>query len=316
MFPVFADPKTDVVFKRIFGAEARKPLLVALLNDLLELKGTSRIRNVQHLTLEQHVSVPKSKLSLVDVKCTTAAGKRFVVEMQVLPVEGFEKRIVYNASKAYVLQLRDGEDYPRLCDVVAVTICDFKLWGKKDSNGSYKVPMMSRWRMQEQRSGQKGLRQLQFAFLELPKYKRGKSPETLVEKWAYFFREAENLEVIPAVLSEGAFREALEVARKSTFTNAECEEYDRAKMAEQDARGALTLAHEKGHKEGHEQGHKEGEIKSAVQGVLAVLRARKIEVPATAQERIAAEKDLATLGRWLENAATAKVISDVIGVGR
>ena len=74
MLPVFADPKTDVVFKRIFGAEARKPLLIALLNDLLELKGTRRIRSVQHFSLEQRVTAPKSKLSIVDVKCTTSLG--------------------------------------------------------------------------------------------------------------------------------------------------------------------------------------------------------------------------------------------------
>ncbi len=156
MLPVFADPKTDVVFKRIFGAEAHKGLLVALLNDLLELSGTRRIRSVQHLSLEQHVSVPKSKLSLVDVKCTTASGRRFVVEMspvgdyeahQVLPVEGFEKRVVYNASKAYVIQAGEGDQYHKLCDVVGVTICNFKLWPKKLVDGGYKVPMLSRWRM-------------------------------------------------------------------------------------------------------------------------------------------------------------------------
>src|SRR4051812_36421873 len=160
MLPVFADPKTDVVFKRIFGAEARKPLLIALLNDLLELTGSRRIRDVQHLSLEQHISVPKSKLSLVDVKCTTASGRRFVVEMQVLPVEGFEKRVVYNASKAYVIQLRDTDDYPKLCNVVGVTICNFKLWSKKLKDRGYKVPMLSRWQMQEQQSGHKGLRQV------------------------------------------------------------------------------------------------------------------------------------------------------------
>src|SRR3954447_3542283 len=131
MIPVFADPKTDVVFKRIFGDEARKPLLIALLNDLLELEGTQRTESVRHFSPEQRVTAPRSKLSIVDVKCTTASGRRFVVEMQVLPVEGFEKRVVYNASKAYVMQLRDADDYPKLCDVVGVTICNFKLWPAK-----------------------------------------------------------------------------------------------------------------------------------------------------------------------------------------
>src|SRR5262245_34926520 len=210
MLPVFADPKTAIVFKRIFGAEARKPLLIALLNDLLELKGARRIRSVQHFSLEQRVTAPRSKLSIVDVKCTTKSGRRFVVEMQVLPVEGFEKRVVYNASKAYVMQAGEGDQYHELCDVVGVTICNFKLWTTKIKGRGYKVPMLSRWRMQEQKSKHRGLRQIQYAFLELPKYGAGKSPETVVDKWAYFFREAKNLEVVPPALAEGPFLEAFE----------------------------------------------------------------------------------------------------------
>ncbi len=304
MLPVFADPKTDVVFKRIFGAEARKPLLIALLNDLLELKGPRRIRDVQHLSLEQHVTAPKSKLSIVDVKCTTASGRRFVVEMQVLPVEGFEKRVVYNASKAYVLQLRNAEEYPNLCDVVGLTICNFELWPKRLKAGGYKVPMLSRWRMQEQHSGHKGLRQVQYSFLELPKYAAGNDPETLVDKWAYFFREAKNLEVVPPALSEGPVREALEIARRATFTNDEWEAYERSKMAEQDERGALSLA--------HREGKDEGRAEAAARNLLTVLRVRSIAVPDAARERILAQKDAALLERWLEKAAVAASIHEVI----
>jgi predicted transposase/invertase (TIGR01784 family) len=304
VFPVFADPKTDVVFKRIFGADARKPLLIALLNDLLDLKGSRRIKSVRHFSLEQRVTAPKSKLSIVDVKCTTAGGRRFVVEMQVLPVEGFEKRVVYNASKAYVLQLRDAEEYPKLCDVVGVTICNFKLWPKKLKGTGYKVPMRSRWRMQEQESGQKGLRQIQYVFLELPKYSAGKEPETLIDKWAYFFRAAKNLTVVPPALSEGPFREALEVARRANFTAAEWEEYERAKMAEQDERGAISFA--------RQEAHKEGVVNTRASDVLTVLKVRSITVSEAQRKRILAEKDPGRLERWLEKAATATLIADVL----
>jgi predicted transposase/invertase (TIGR01784 family) len=244
--PVFADPKTDFVFKRIFGAEARKPLLVALLNHLLELEGERRILEVQHLSGDQHVDVAELKLSIVDVKCTDATGRRFVVEMQVLKVEGFEKRVVYNASKAYVMQLHNADEYPVLCDVVGVTICNFNLWQDQDERGRFKVPMLSRWRMQEQHSGERGLPQVQYAFLELPKYVAGDAPKTLVDRWAYFFREAMNLSAVPLALAEEPFRAALEVARTASFSSAEWEAYERAKMAEQDARGALTVAHQEG----------------------------------------------------------------------
>ena len=316
MFPVFADPKTDFVFKRIFGTVERKPLLIALLNDLLELEGPQRIRDVQHLSLEQHVPVPDLRLSIVDVKCTTASGRRFVVEMQVLPVEGFEKRDVYNASKAYVMQLRNADEYPTLCDVVGVTICNFNLWPKRLKDNGFKVPMLSRWRMQEQHSGHKGLRQVQYAFLELPKYAAGTAPEAVVDRWAYFFREAKNLTVVPPALSESPFREALEIARTATFSPEEWDAYERAKMAEQDARGAISVAHqegkEEGHREGKEEGHRSGLVDGKRDTLLRLLERAGIELTESDRARIQGCTDPAILDQWVENVLGAKNITDVL----
>ena len=299
MHPVFADPKTDFVFKRIFGSEARKPLLIALLNHLLELEGERRILDVQHLRGDQHIDVAELKLSIVDVKCTDATGRRFVVEMQVLKVEGFEKRVVYNASKAYVMQLRNAEEYPALCDVVGVTICNFNLWPEKDERGLFKVPMLSRWRMQEQHSRERGLPQVQYVFLELPKYASGDAPETLIEKWAYFFREAKNLEVIPPALSEGPFRDALEVARTATFSSEEWEAYERAKMAEQDARGALSLA------------RKEGKVEAKRETLLRLLARAGIALTDDDRAHIDGCSNTATLDLWIDNVFGARSAADV-----
>src|SRR5436853_610879 len=104
MRPVFADPKTDFVFKKLFGTEANKPLLISLLNSLLNLKGEHAILDVTYLREEERPAVPELKSSIVDVKCRDGRGTHFIVEMQVLRVEGFEKRVVYGASKAYVNQ--------------------------------------------------------------------------------------------------------------------------------------------------------------------------------------------------------------------
>src|SRR4051812_24407979 len=75
--PVFADPKTDLVFKRIFGTEAHKNLLIALLNDLLGLDAPHRIVDLEYLTPEQVPHLDGHKLSIVDVKCLDAAGTRY-----------------------------------------------------------------------------------------------------------------------------------------------------------------------------------------------------------------------------------------------
>jgi predicted transposase/invertase (TIGR01784 family) len=327
MQPVFADPKTDFVFKRIFGTEGHKTLLIALLNHMLELEGERRILEVQHLSGEQHVGIPELKLSIVDVKCTDASGRRFVVEMQVLKVEGFEKRVVYNASKAYVMQLRNADEYPALCDVVGVTICNFNLWPERDHGGGYKVPMLSRWRMQEQHSGERGLPQVQYVFMELPKYASGDAPTTLIERWAYFFREAKNLSVVPLALSEEPFRGALEVARTATFSSAEWEAYERAKMAEQDARGALAVARQEGaeeglqsglarglaegHKSGLVEGHKSGLAEGKREALIRLLARAGLVLTQEERGRIATCTDIATLDRWFDNALAAKTVADV-----
>ncbi|HSN88794.1 MAG TPA: Rpn family recombination-promoting nuclease/putative transposase, partial [Thermoanaerobaculia bacterium] len=259
MRPLFADPKTDFVFKKIFGTEEHKSVLIAFLNHLLELGEEHRIVEVHLLPPEQRPKVQELKYSIVDVKCVDARGTIYVVEMQVLNVEGFEKRVVYNVAKAYTSQLDVGQTYPDLNDVIGVTICDFDLW--PEGEGPQKepaVPMLSRWRMQEQHGGARGLGQLQLVFLELRKYDASRPPQTMVEKWAYFFREAPSLKVVPEVLAERPFKEALEAARVALFTDEEWDAYIRAGMAIQDERGALSLARKEALREGRKEGRKEG----------------------------------------------------------
>jgi len=261
--PIFADPKTDFAFKRIFGSEEHKDVLVAFLNNMLDLDEPHRIVGVQLLPPEQRPPVAELKLSIVDVKCTDAHGVTYVVEMQVLQVEGFEKRVVYNVAKAYVNQIARGDGYPHLNDVVGITICDFVIW--PDTEGP-KLPMLSRWRMTEQQTGAKGPGQIQLVFLELPKYDTSRQPQTMVEKWAYFFREADNLTVVPEVLAEHPFVDALDAARTAAFTVSEWEAYILAGIAIQNERGALSVAEKRGEKRGREEG-----LRQAVKVLCRVL---------------------------------------------
>ncbi len=78
-----------------------------------------------------------------------------------------------NVAKAYVGQLGKSRPYPELNDVIGITICDFELWPAREG---FQAPMLSRWRMQEQHGGSQGLSQIQFAFLELPKYDTTRPP--------------------------------------------------------------------------------------------------------------------------------------------
>ncbi len=254
----FADPKTDFIFKRIFGSEPHKHLLIGLLNTLLELEEGHLITEISYLGAEQKIPLEEMKLSIVDVKCVDQNEVKYVVEMQLFNVSGFEERVIYNASKAFTLQLRKGEDYHQLKGVVGVTICDFCLWPGPGEQEGPAVPMLSRWQMQEQHTQIRGLPKVQYVFLELPKYSAGPHPQELVDKWALFFREAEDLEVIPPELDCEPFREAFEIARMAQLTEVELEIYEASQNAEQNARGALEFAREEGRAEGEAKAMRQG----------------------------------------------------------
>ncbi len=308
MRPVFADPKTDFVFYRIFGSDDHKKVLLGFLNDVLELPDDHRIQFVEFLPREQRPKVRELKHSAVDVKCVDVRGTTYVVEMQVLNVEAFGKRVVYNVAKAYTNQLDVGEAYPELNDVIGISVCDFVQWPKKQDSPA--VPMLSRWCTQEQKSGALGLSQLQFVFLELPKYSAGNTPATSAEKWAYFFREAKNLTMIPAMLDVPPLREAFEAARTAHFTKVEWDLYIAAGMAIQNERGVLSAAHREGVHEGMLKGEREGMLKGERKMLLLMLRARFGNLPSEIDARVqAAGSEL--LDQWVTRVLGAKTLEDV-----
>src|SRR5271170_6067180 len=160
----FADLKNDYIFRRIFATHP--DILRRLLNDLLERKDAQTIEQIEYLPGEQLPVVEGAKLSILDVRCKDGAGTTFVVEMQLIHVPGFINRVVYNACKAYVAQLKAGKPYTKLADVVAISICDFELWpdAEQERRNLPLIPMLSRWHMTEQASGNHGLLQVQYAF--------------------------------------------------------------------------------------------------------------------------------------------------------
>ncbi len=308
---LFADPKMDLPFKKLFGTLEHKGLLIELLNALLRLPDERRIVDLEYLSGEQLPAHDGLKLSILDVKCTDATGTRYVVEMQVFPVDGFEKRVVLNACKAYVEQLESGSNYSDLSDVIAVTICNFALWPRE-------VPLLSRWHLREQESGHEGLGQIQYVFLELPKLGR-ELPRTLVEKWAYLFREAERLHEVPEELRDAPFAEALDVLRRNNFDEREWTAYQREKIAEQDFRGGLTHAEKRGEARGEARGEQRGLEAGERLGRVATLRANLLQVLATRglavsdeqRERIGACDDPELLSRWFQQALTAHRVEEL-----
>jgi predicted transposase/invertase (TIGR01784 family) len=303
----FADLKNDFVFRRVFATHP--DILRGLLNDLLERTGNQTIEAVEYLPSEQLPLVIGAKLSILDVRCKDRAGTTFVVEMQLIHVPGFINRVVYNACKAYVSQLKAAEMYSRLTDVVALSICDFELWPDtaQDKQKLPRVPMLSRWNMTEQSSGNQGLLQVQYAFLELPKLPERK-PETGASQWAWLFVHAPELTEMPADLPSGPYRQALELANKATFTQEELDAYQKVMDEIQQVRelAAAKLA------EGEAVGFARGETAGQARTILTILAVRGIAVDGETRARIAACTDAATLDRWAARAVIAISAAEVL----
>ncbi|MDR2087658.1 MAG: Rpn family recombination-promoting nuclease/putative transposase, partial [Dysgonamonadaceae bacterium] len=103
----YLDPKNDLPFKRIFGEHP--DLLMSFLNALMPLEENQQIESLEYLPTEQVPENPLKKNSIVDVRCKDNFGRQFIVEMQMFWNTSFSKRMVFNASKAYVQQLDKAE---------------------------------------------------------------------------------------------------------------------------------------------------------------------------------------------------------------
>jgi len=252
----FIDPRVDFAFKKIFGNENAKDILIDFLNSILGLEGVYRIKEVVILDPYQAPKIKYTKKSYVDVRCTDERNIQYIVEMQVEYVKGMEKRIIYNASKRYSNQIEKGEDYPKLNQVISINILDFDM---------FEFPhYLSIHTTNEIITGNCYLDEIKYYFIELNKFiKKIEELTTNLEKWVYFIKEASNLNTIPKELENNVFKHAFEIARVSNMSKEEWEAYDIESMLIQDERGMIEAALEKGEKLGIEKGEKLGIEKTA-----------------------------------------------------
>ena len=239
----FADVKNDIAFRKIFGNENRKEVLISFLNAVLDFQGDHRITEVTILNPYQLPALRGGKATIIDVKAKDQRGHEYIVEMQVAEVGGFNKRVLYYTSKSYVDQISRGEFYSKLKPAIFIGILEFV----HTENPSY----LSRHRILDIETGEQCIKDVEFNFIELPKFtKTLEEVESLLEKWVFFIKEADNLEVLPPNLEDEGLKSAYEEANIQTWTKAELDSYDYASMREQDERGKLSAAIKRGLMEG------------------------------------------------------------------
>ena len=248
----FLDVRTDYAFKRVFGQETSKPVLISFLNAILDYRDDMAIVDLSIVDPYQIPMLQGMKDTYVDVKAILANGKHIIIEMQVLNVAGFEKRILHNAAKEYATQLLKGEDYNLLNPVIALTFADFELF--EDSEDC-----ISRFRLIERDRFIEYSDDVELIFVELPKFRLElEALKTIQEKWIYFLKNTGSLEYIPDTLgSDPCISQAFSLINEASMSADELEIQFKRRDFIILQRGSLALAESRGVQKGREEGREE-----------------------------------------------------------
>ena len=280
---IFINPKIDFAFKKIFGSEDSKDILISFLNSLIyEAKPV-----IQDLEILNPYVAPKIrglKDTYLDIKAKiidreTNEQRTVIIEMQVLNVEGFEKRILYNAAKSYSIQLTTGQGYNLLNPVIALTITDFVMFADLPT-------VTSRFVLKEKDFLiDYPIYDIELIFVELPKFKKELAAlETIIDKWLFFLNNARKLQDVPSSMDNiPEIKKAFHIANQANLNLDELEEQEKSEIFIQDQRGAITKAAreslEQGRQEGRQEGLEEGlkqKAEEIARKMLGVLDDRSI----------------------------------------
>jgi len=306
----FISPKTDFAFKKIFGSIHSQNILISFLNAIV-YNNQNIIQSLKIINPYNPGSTNTLKETYLDVKAVLDNGSTVIIEMQILNVEDFEKRVIYNLAKAYGNQLDSGQGYMMLQPFIALTITDFVLFENTEK-------IITKFRLKEEAENFNYQDEFTLMFLELPKFTKELSAlETLSDKWTYFISSAPTLEVIPSSLEEvPEIKAALNMANQANLNNEELEELEKQEQLIRDKKGQISLARREGEQSGIEIGREEGIRIGVVKQVLRQIRRQFGEIAPEVQtqiEGLSLEKldilgdeifDLATvvdLENWLAN---------------
>ena len=218
----YLDPKADLTFKKIFGEH--KNLVISLLNALLPLKDDERVESIEYWPAEKIPDRTEAeKYSIVDVCCKDNYKREFIVEMQISWTESFKKRVLLNASKAYVAQTEKGMNYASLQPVYALNFVNAIFLDEVDEYYHY-------YHLVHDKYTDRVIDGLHLVFVELPKFKpQNFSDRKMQVLWLRFLTEIdEKTKEVPTELLENAeVNQALEIVEIAAFSDEEMRTYDK-----------------------------------------------------------------------------------------
>lgn len=227
----YLDPKNDIAFKKIFGTEKNKDILIHFLNDVLGFSEEDTIINIEFCCTFQIPDNKEQKTSIVDILCEDEKGIKYIVEMEVLKHKGFEKRAQYYAAKSYSNQAAVGDKYYNLKTVIFIGIANCVIFPNKTEYKSRHLTL-------DEKTLTNDLEDLKYTFIELPKFHKNKEEIfSLEEKWYYFFKHAHETteqDLLKIIGDDKILGKAYTELNKFHWTNEELLAYEAMKRAEMD----------------------------------------------------------------------------------
>lgn len=275
---IFINPKIDFAFKKIFGSEDSKDILISFLNALI-YEAQPIINDLEILNPYLAPKIRGVKDTYLDIKAkiidsATNEERTVIIEMQVLNVEGFEKRILYNAAKSYSIQLTTGQGYNLLNPVIALTITDFVMFADLPN-------VTSRFVLKEKDFLiDYPIYDIELIFVELPKFKKNLSElETIIDKWLFFLNNARKMQDVPSTMDDiPELKKAFYIANQANLNFDELEEQEKSEIFIQDQRGAITKAARESLEQGRQEGRQEGLAEGRQEGLADGLQQKTYEI--------------------------------------
>ena len=264
----YINPFTDFGFKKLFGTEMNKDLLMDFLNELLH--GEGKITELHYLNAEQLGRSEADRNAVFDIHCKTETGETFIVEMQKAYQKYFKDRSVYYASAPIRDQGVKGKWDFQLKAVYTVSVLNF-VFNEEDPNYYH-----SEVKLMDTIKKTVFYDKLTFIYLEMPKFNKTLDElETRFEKWLYVLKHLNELQELPQKLQERIFKKIFKVAEIAKMTPAEHAEYEDSKKRFNDYNNTVNTAKEqgeaKGRAEGKAEGLAEGEKKKAIESAKEML---------------------------------------------
>ena len=241
----YINPFTDFGFKKLFGTEVNKDLLMDFLNELICCQ--DKIKEVKYLNPEQLGRSEDDRRAVFDIYCETETGETFIVEMQKAKHNFFKDRSVYYASFPIREQgLRGDWDYC-LKAVYTVGILNFVFNESKDDKEYYH----SEVKLMDTKKKTVFYDKLTFIYLEMPKFNKSiEQLETRFEKWMYVLKNLPRLQELPSQLQERIFEKIFSIAEIAKMNKQEIVEYEESLKKYRDLYSVMETAKMEGKMEG------------------------------------------------------------------